>query len=68
MRLALNLGNASGAVQLGEMSLRAGGRIAASPDWTLRAGVPIVDANTEPIFAARRDFAQIFGRAWKAII
>ena len=61
VRLALNLGNAAGAVQLGELSLRAGGRIAASPDWSLRAGVPIVDANSEPIFAARRDFARFAG-------
>ena len=61
VRLALNLGNATGAVQFGEMSLRAGGRIAASPDWTLRAGLPVIDANAEPIFAARRDFAQYLG-------
>ena len=61
VRLAINLGNAAGAVQFGEMSLRAGGHIAASPDWTLRAGLPIIDANSEPIFAARRDFAQYLG-------
>ena len=61
VRLTINLGNSPGAVQLGEMSLRAGGRIAAPPDWTLRAGVPIIDAQTEPIFAARRDFARYLG-------
>ena len=61
VRLAINLGNSTGAVQFGEMSLRAGGRIAASPDWTLRAGLPIIDAKSEPIFAARRDFAQYLG-------
>ncbi len=61
VRLAINLGNSPGAVQFGEMSLRAGGRIAAPTDWTLRAGLPIIDANTEPIFAARRDFAQYLG-------
>ncbi len=61
VRLAINLGKSAGAVQLGELSLRAGGRIAASPDWTLRAGLPIIDAKNEPIFAARRDFAQYLG-------
>ncbi len=61
VRLSMNLGNATGAVQFGEMSLRAGGRIAAPSDWSLRAGLPIIDANSEPIFAARRDFAQYLG-------
>jgi hypothetical protein len=61
VRLALNLNNAPGLVQIGALSLRAGGRIGAPDDWTLRGGVPLIDAKNEPIMAARRDFARYLG-------
>lgn len=60
-RLAFNLTNAVGMVQMGDFSLVAGGRIGTPETWTLRNGVPLIDAKGEPIFAARRDFARFLG-------
>jgi hypothetical protein len=57
-RLSWNLGNAVGAVQLGEISLRTGGRIAAPPEWTLDRGVPLIDFKLTPVWNARRDYAE----------
>ena len=61
VRLTLNLGNTTGLVQVGALSLRAGGRIGAPDDWSLQRGIPLIDAKSEPIMAARRDFARFLG-------
>lgn len=61
VRLSLNLGSAAGQVQLGAFSLRAGGKISAPSNWSLRNGAPLPDAKNEPIFAVRRDFALFLG-------
>jgi len=61
VRLAFDFGNSPGAVQIGAFSLKAGGRIAAPADWSLRGNLPLVDASNEPVFAVRRDFARYLG-------
>ncbi len=61
VRLALDVGNIPGSVQLGALSLHSGGRLAAPEDWTLRGNLPLVDAQNEPVFAVRRDFARYLG-------
>jgi hypothetical protein len=61
VRLALDLGNNTGLLQFGDFSLRAGGRIGLPDEWGLRAGVPLINAKDEPLFAARRDFARFLG-------
>ena len=61
VRLAFDLGNAAGNVQLGDISLRGGGRLAAPEEWSTRGNVPLVNAANQPIFAVRRDFARFLG-------
>lgn len=61
VRLALDLGNVPGLVQIGAFSLKSGGRIAAPSEWSVRGDLPLVDAQNEPIFAVRRDFARFLG-------
>jgi hypothetical protein len=61
VRLALNVSNQVGNLQLGGFSLRAGGKIAAPDTWNVRNGIPLPDAKSEPIFAVRRDFALFLG-------
>ncbi len=61
VRLAFDLGNAPGLVQIGALSLKSGGRIAAPSEWSLRGNLPLIDAQNEPIFAVRRDFARYLG-------
>ncbi len=60
-RLSWNLSNSPGTVQMGEIELRAGGRVAAPPEWTLAAGVPLIDWKSTPVQVARRDFAEFLG-------
>lgn len=60
-RLSWNLGKDVGAVQLGEIDLRTGGRIAAPDTWTLARGVPYIEWKSTPIARARRDFAEFLG-------
>ena len=57
-RLSWNLGPRTGQVALGEVELREGGRIAAPSEWSLAAGVPLLEFKTTPVLVARRDFAQ----------
>ena len=61
VRLAFDLGNLPGSVQLGALSLRSGGHLAAPANWSLRGNLPLVDAQDEPVFAVRRDFARYLG-------
>ncbi|BCM94066.1 hypothetical protein IAD21_05963 [Abditibacteriota bacterium] len=61
VRLSLDLGNIAGSVQIGAISLRGGGRIAAPDDWSTRGNLPLISAANEPIFAVRRDFARYLG-------
>ncbi len=61
VRLSFDLGNVAGSVQLGAISLRAGGRLAAPDEWSTRGNVPLVNAANQPIFAVRRDFARYLG-------
>ena len=61
VRLALNLSNAPGQLQLGGFSLRRGGRVSVPDAWDLHGGVPLPDAKAEPILAVRRDFARYLG-------
>jgi hypothetical protein len=58
MRLAWNLGNAQGRVQMGEIELREGGAIAAPDSWNLERGVPVLDFKSTQVLVARRDFAE----------
>ena len=60
-RLSWDLGKDTGAVQLGEIDLRTGGRIAAPDSWTLARGVPNIEWKSTPIARARRDFAEFLG-------
>ena len=60
-RISWNLGNATGAVGLGEIALNAGGRIAAPDEWTLGRGVPLIDFKATQIINARRDYAEFLG-------
>lgn len=61
VRLSFDLGNQAGGVQIGGISLRSGGRIAAPDDWSVRGNIPMIDAANEPLFAVRRDFARYLG-------
>ncbi|MBV9470828.1 MAG: carbohydrate binding domain-containing protein, partial [Abitibacteriaceae bacterium] len=60
-RLSWNLGNQAGVVQMGEVELHSGGHLAAPDEWTLQAGVPIIDFKATPVVLARRDFAEFLG-------
>ena len=60
-RLSWNLGNQLGTVQLSDIELREGGRIAAPEDWTLGHGVPLIDFESTPVRNVRRDFAEFLG-------
>lgn len=64
-RLAWNLGNQTGAVQLGEIDLRPGGRIATPEQWTLSNGVPLIDFKLTQVWTARRDYAEFLGEIEK---
>ena len=59
-RISWNFGNATGAVQLGQIELNLGGRIAAPDDWIL-GDVPLIDLKATPVWTARRDFAEFLG-------
>jgi len=61
VRLAFDLGNTPGLVQLGAISLKGGGRLGAPADWTTRGNLPLIDASNEPVWAVRRDFARYLG-------
>lgn len=60
-RINFNFGKATGTVQLAEMSLQAGGKLAAPPNWTLSNGVPLIELRTTQVRNARRDFAHFLG-------
>ncbi len=68
VRLNFNFGNNTGTIQLAEMELRSGGRLAAPPDWTLRNGVPLIEQRTTQVWNARRDFAQFLGSVESAFV
>lgn len=61
VRLSFDLSNVAGSVQIGALSLRDGGHIAAPDEWSTRGNLPLIDAGSEPIFAVRRDFARYLG-------
>jgi hypothetical protein len=60
-RLSFNFGQKLGTVQLGEVTLHAGGQLTVPQNWTLENGVPLVDAKTTQVWRARRDFADFLG-------
>ena len=60
-RLSWNFGNLAGQVQLGELELFQGGRIAAPSDWTLANGIPLLDFKSTQVMVARRDYAEFLG-------
>lgn len=66
VRISFNFGNSVGNLQLSALSLRAGGILAASDEWTRRGNIPLISALEEPIFAVRRDFAQFLGEIERA--
>jgi hypothetical protein len=61
VRLNFNFGDKTGTVQLGEVELKKGGRLAAPANWTLKNGVPLIELKTTQVWNARRDFAQFLG-------
>jgi hypothetical protein len=61
VRLNFNFGDKTGTVQLGEVELKKGGRLAAPANWTLKNGVPLIELRTTQVWNARRDFAQFLG-------
>jgi hypothetical protein len=61
VRLAFDVGNSPGLVQIGALSLKSGGRIGAPTAWSVRGNLPLIDAQNEPIFPVRRDFARYLG-------
>jgi len=67
-RLSWNLGNQTGSVQLGAIELYAGGEVSTPPEWTLRAGVPLINFQDTSVLAARRDFAQFLGEVEKEYV
>ena len=60
-RLSWNLGKYAGSVQLGDIELREGGRIAAPETWSLLRGVPFFEWKSTPIMRARADLAEFLG-------
>ncbi|HEX8552533.1 MAG TPA: carbohydrate binding domain-containing protein [Abditibacteriaceae bacterium] len=60
-RISWNLGNATGAVGIGEIALNAGGRIAAPDEWSLGRGIPLIDFKSTQVVNARRDYAEFLG-------
>ncbi len=60
-RLSWNFGNVAGQVQLGEIELFEGGRIAAPSEWTLSSGIPLLDFKNTQVMVARRDYAEFLG-------
>jgi hypothetical protein len=60
-RLNFNFGGTTGTVQLAEISLQAGGKLAAPPAWTLQNGVPLIELRTTQVWNVRRDFAHFLG-------
>ena len=68
VRLNFNFGEALGTVQLSEVVLKSGGRLAAPPNWTLKNGVPLIELKTTQVCNARRDFAQFLGEIESAYV
>jgi len=60
-RLTFNFGKDLGTVQLGEITLHAGGQLTVPQNWTLSNGVPLIDVKTTQVWRARRDFADFLG-------
>jgi len=60
-RLTFNFGKDLGTVQLGEVTLHAGGQLTVPQNWTLDNGVPLIDVKTTQVWRARRDFASFLG-------
>ncbi|MEO6907028.1 MAG: carbohydrate binding domain-containing protein, partial [Abditibacteriaceae bacterium] len=60
-RLNFNLGKDAGTLQIGEVTLHAGGQLTVPQNWTLANGVPLIDVNTTQVWRARRDFAGFLG-------
>lgn len=67
-RLNFNFGNDLGTVQLSEVVLKSGGRLAAPPNWTLQSGVPLIELKTTQVWNARRDFSQFLGEVESAYV
>lgn len=67
-RLNFNFGSATGTVQLGEVELKSGGRLATPAHWTLRNGVPLIELKTTQVWNARRDFAKFLGDVESAFV
>ena len=68
VRLNFNFGNNTGTIQLAEVELRSGGRLAAPADWTLRNGVPLIEQRTTQVWNTRRDFARFLGDVEAAFV
>jgi hypothetical protein len=68
VRLNFNFGEKTGTIQLGEMELKKGGRLAAPSNWTLKNGVPLIELRTTQVWNARRDFAQFLGEVEGAYV
>lgn len=64
-RLTFNFGKNLGTVQLGEVTLHAGGQLTVPQNWTLDNGIPLIDAQTTQVWRARRDFASFLGEIEK---
>jgi hypothetical protein len=60
-RLNFNFGKNGGTVQLGEVTLHAGGQLTVPQNWTLSNGIPLIDVKTTQVWRARRDFASFLG-------
>ena len=67
-RLNFNFGNGLGTIQLSEIVLKSGGRLATPPTWTLKNGVPLIELKTTQVWNARRDFAQFLGEVEGAYV
>ncbi len=60
-RISWNFGKDTGAIQLGEIDLRTGGKISLPETWSLAHGVPNLVWKTTTIARARRDYAEFLG-------
>lgn len=67
-RLTFNFGASNGTVQLAEISLQAGGKLATPSSWTLTNGVPLIDLRTTQVQNVRRDFAEFLGEIESAYV